>query len=49
MVVVVVVVEGTEVLATGSKKSGVRIDGEKIETSPGRGDLECVSWGVRWG
>lgn len=45
----VVVVEGTEVLATGNKKSGVRIDRKEIETSRGRGDLVCVSWGVRWG
>lgn len=45
----VVVVEGTEVLATGNKKSGVRIDGKEIETSRGSGDLVCVSWGVRWG
>ena len=45
----VVVVERTEVLATGNRKSGVRIDWKEIETSRGRGDLECVSWGVRWG
>lgn len=45
----VVVVEGTEVLTTRNKKSGVRIDREEIETSRGRGDLVCVFWGVRWG
>lgn len=43
------VVEGTEVLATGNKKSGVRIDRKEIETSRGRGDLVCVSWGGEMG
>lgn len=44
----VVVVQGTDFLETGNKKSGVRIDKKEIETSWGRGVLVCSGW-VRWG
>lgn len=45
----VMVVKETEVLATGNKKSEVRIDWKEIETSQGRGDLVCAFRGLRWG